>query len=972
MQRITAFAIVLLIGTSAAAQTTTAMLSGRVSTANMPLAGVLVTISSPALQGTRSLETSEEGTYSFVAVPPGEYRVTFAKSGLQAMAKSVALHVADLQRVDADLQPGMSEEITVIPERVGGLDSIQLASTFEQSLVNSLAMGRGITDIARLAAGVHDSGPTRQLSIHGAASNENLYMVNGAVITEGRRNQPQNLFIEDAIQETTILSGAVSAEFGRFTGGVVNVITKSGGNELSGSVRDNISNDSWTAKTSATTELSHLDEINHDYEATLGGRIIRDRLWFFVAGRSAQRAEQRQTALTNHGYTYRNDESRLELKATASLGSNQTLIGSYLDVDSLQENSNALPVTELRGLFDIDQPHSLLTAHYSAILPRAVVLEAQYTQKSFDLIGGGTDPTLRGGTNFQGIGTGTSTGAPMLCSVCATNERNNRELALKATTFHASPRFGTHSVVAGASDFRENGATDYHQSASEFFVSTPIEVVGGVAYPVMIPGESTIVWEPVFDPTVGNAFVTRSAYINDRVDLGRHWNVSLGIRYDRSTGHGEAGDDQAEGSAWSPRLGVVYDHGGDRRNQFSLSFGRYAAKIDQFVGDQATNGGKPSFFEWLYDGPELNTDGALLSPDEVLQEIFDWFESIGGTENTDDLLFASSPLSRVIEDRLRTPVMDEVTLGYGRTFGQTGIVRLDLIRRRWHDFYSLRRTPETGTITDPISGLVFDREILENNDDGLSRDYEGAALQGSWRAGALQVGGNYTWSRLHGNVESDDPNGAVSVQSPVAYYNEYTGFPQFAEEGWLSADERHRANLWAAWRFPNRFVDVETSVLQTYHSGRRYSASGSIDMRPFVTNPGYEFPPNFQNYRFSDRGELQLDAIRATSIGVNLSKRIAAVEAFLDTDLINVFNEQGVESTAGVNTMVRTNRNDRNLAMFNPFTETPVECPQGVSTASAECKGITHYQLNPLFGTTQRKESYQLPRTIRVSVGVRF
>jgi hypothetical protein len=975
MKRIAAFVILiiaLVVASPSKAQTTTATLNGRVTTAGLPLSGALVTISSPALQGTRSAETSEEGTYSFVAVPPGEYRVTFAISGLQTMAKSVVLHVAEAKRVDAQLQPGMSEELTVIPEMLGAVDSVQLSTTFEQSLVNALPMGRGITDITRLAPGVQDSGPNRQLTIHGAPSNENLYMVNGAVITEGLRNQPQNLFIEDAIQETTILSGAVSAEYGRFTGGVVNVITRSGGNEFSGSVRDNIANDDWTAKTPAENELDHLDEVNHDYEATLGGRIIRDRLWFFVAGRSSQRTERRQTALTNHAYTFRAEDSRLEVKGTASLGANQTLIGSYLDVDSTQQNASGL-VAELGSLFGLDQPHSLLATNYSAILPRAVVVEAQYTQKSFDLSGGGLDTSRIGGTVIEDLDTGNSFGAPALCGVCGAHSRDNRELAVKATMFHATPRFGSHSLVAGASDFRESGGGDAHQTPSDFTIVTFAEVVNGSVYPVMIPGESTILWQPILTPSVGNAFTTRSAYVNDRVDFGSHWNLSLGIRYDRSTGHDEAGDAQAEGSAWSPRLGVVYDLGGDRRNQFSLSFGRYAAKIDQFVGDQASPGGDPALFEFLYDGPELNTDGTLIPTAEVLRTVFDWFESVGGTANTDFLLGAQSTFSRVIEDPLRAPVMDEVTVGYGRQLGSNGTVRLDLIQRRWHDFYALRVTRDNGTLTDPVGGFVFDRVILENNDAGLHRKYDGAALQGSWRAGALQVGGNYTYSRLRGNVESESPgSGAIALQSPVLYYPEYTGYPAFAEDGWLAADVRHRGNLWVAWQFPNRFANLEATMLQSYHSGRRYSASGQIEVRPFVTNPGYKLPPNFQNYRFSDRGGLQVDAISSTSIGINLSRRIAAVEAFLDTDIINVFNEHGVETPSGINTTVRTNRTDRNLATFNPFTTEPVECPQDVPSASAQCKGIAHYQLHPLFGTPTRKEAYQLPRTFRLSLGIRF
>ena len=105
-------------------------------------------------------------------------------------------------------------------------------------------------------------------------------MVNGAVVNENLRGSILNMFIEDAIQETTILTGAISAEYGRFTGGVVNSITKSGGNEFSGSLRDSITNPSWSAS-SFEGQPDFTDEIIHVYEATAGGRIIRDRLFFF-------------------------------------------------------------------------------------------------------------------------------------------------------------------------------------------------------------------------------------------------------------------------------------------------------------------------------------------------------------------------------------------------------------------------------------------------------------------------------------------------------------------------------------------------------------------------------------------------------------------------------------------------------------------------------------------------------------------
>ena len=83
----------------------------------------------------------------------------------------------------------------------------------------------------------------------GALSFESQYLINGVVVNENLRGQALNLFIEDAIQETKISTGAISAEYGRFGGGVVNMITKSGGNTFSGSFRTTFNNDGWRSLT---------------------------------------------------------------------------------------------------------------------------------------------------------------------------------------------------------------------------------------------------------------------------------------------------------------------------------------------------------------------------------------------------------------------------------------------------------------------------------------------------------------------------------------------------------------------------------------------------------------------------------------------------------------------------------------------------------------------------------------------------
>ncbi len=127
---------------------------------------------------------------------------------------------------------------------------------------------------------------------------ENLFMVNGVVINENIRGQGVPLVIEDAVQETTVSTGAISAEFGRFSGGVVNAVTKSGGNRFSGSFRTSLTNDDWRALTPQAGDVK-VDDTVPMYEFTGGGPIAKDHLWFFGAGRLVDLVLSRQTTTTN-------------------------------------------------------------------------------------------------------------------------------------------------------------------------------------------------------------------------------------------------------------------------------------------------------------------------------------------------------------------------------------------------------------------------------------------------------------------------------------------------------------------------------------------------------------------------------------------------------------------------------------------------------------------------------------------------
>ena len=186
------------------------------------------------------------------------------------------ISAAQTSVADVSMELGVvSEEIVVVGQQGNISETNTGASTVTGSEIDKLAINRDVVSAVNLSAGVSDTGfgSSASPSIAGAATFENLWLINGVEINENIRGDVLPLFIEDAIQETTTAVSSVSAEYGRFTGGVVNAITKSGGNQWEGSLRTSFTNKTWEAKTPLSAEP--ISKINETYEGTLGGFLGR-------------------------------------------------------------------------------------------------------------------------------------------------------------------------------------------------------------------------------------------------------------------------------------------------------------------------------------------------------------------------------------------------------------------------------------------------------------------------------------------------------------------------------------------------------------------------------------------------------------------------------------------------------------------------------------------------------------------------
>jgi len=169
-------------------------------------------------------------------------------------------------------------------------------------------------------------------------------------------------------------------------------------------------------------------------------------------------------------------------------------------------------------------------------------------------------------------------------------------------------------------------------------------------------------------------------------------------------------------------------------------------------------------------------------------------------------------------------------------------------------------------------------------------------------------------------------------------------------------------------------------VRQRFDSGQSYSAIGNIDASGrvvtfpgLITNPGYirNQLGNTHDYFFSDRGEFRADDETNTDLSLNYTLPIWKVQLFAIAQLFNAFDDDAVIVP---NATVRTRRNNgaaSGLIAFNPFTASPIECPQGAPAATCTSLGA-HWQKATTFGTPTSTASYQIPRTYQFSLGLRF
>jgi len=270
------------------------------------LAGVTVVATSPALQGTASAITEADGTYKITNLPPGSYVVTFYYADITVRRTNVQVSISKVTpafvKIDQNQAQGEVIEIKGTPN----IDTTSTSQgvTLDQNYTRNIPVpGRTFEDALGAAAGT--SGDDLGVSFSGSTSLENQYVVDGVNTTGLTYGTVGSPVINEFIEEIEVITGGYQAEYGRATGGVVNVVTQSGTNEFHGTVFSAVTSDTLakdpTRTPSQATPIDASNKLLYDlsFGFTLGGPIIKDKLWFFV-GFAPRLGAARTTRITKH------------------------------------------------------------------------------------------------------------------------------------------------------------------------------------------------------------------------------------------------------------------------------------------------------------------------------------------------------------------------------------------------------------------------------------------------------------------------------------------------------------------------------------------------------------------------------------------------------------------------------------------------------------------------------------------------
>jgi hypothetical protein len=821
------------------------------------LPGATVTVSSPALiGGPRAAESGTDGTFAFLGLDPGLYALEVELSGFRtARLEGVRVNLDHATAVFPRLETGeLREQITVSAERPV-IDPTQVASgqVFTAEFVNRSSIGaddRNYQSVVGSAAGVITTEITADPKVFGSTVGENVYLIDGLDTTDPYTATYGTNFNFDAIQEVSLLTAGFEAEYGRATGGVVNIVTKSGGNDFHGTFDTRYRNDSFAAKG------QHFDPEAAGHSsfmlpaATLGGPLLHDQLWFFS---SAALEDQKLTPTDSPTVNHLRSEDYLG-KLSWQIDPRWRAVFKASSSPAILTDFNASQFVEPAAAATERQRAMIYQGDLSALLSSRMVWELQLGDNERRV----SDGPASGDLTTPGV----VDQATQISSVNYTTIQSSARRRLEAQTsltYLAAGPGGDHELKAGASYGHLSLATLSNVPGGGIYTDN-----GGLSLFSATP------WLPSATYTGGIA----GGYLQDAWQPLAALTVKAGLRYDDVTYHNEVGSRVADLHSLQPRLGVAWDPGGDARTVVRGSYGL-------FMHPGALSVPLYSRLTYAPTSRYLSCSNVvatgLTDPAAIAARCQSFAAANGGTVIADPLhrdpygyafLDVLNTAPNVVDPNLRPTVAHELTAGVQQRLGERSALDLTWIYKKTRDILE-------DTCVENLQGLTADPGLLHcpykvlTNPAAARRDYHGLVLRLDSRAGDwLYLVASYTYALSKGSVEYTQGAGSEFDVFPVHFVNTY---------GFLSDDVRHRVKLKGFFKLPGQ---VSIGFNAIYQSPFDYSVLEALA------------PPLYGNEFLEPRGSRRANSTLYTEIEVRKAFQLGRLELELIGSVENVLGNQ--------------------------------------------------------------------------------
>lgn len=786
--------LIVLLSTSAYAATTGSLTGTVFDLDGTVLPGAAVEIASLSLiSGVLHTLSGADGRFRFSLLPVGAYSAEASMAGFAPSAAEVRVALDRVASITFRMQPlDFSGEIE-IGASVPLVDTSQVSTgvVVDDGYLQRATVGvdqRQYLRLTWLAPGV-----TGQ-SVLGGTWGDNAYLVDGMNTTDPADGGWGSLFPFDAIQEMSLQTGGYEAEFGLATGGVLNLVTKSGGNQFRGSLDLRWRDPQWVE---SGEHFDGREQANgkRTASATLGGPVLRDRLWFFVS------AEYTEESVQFAGYNFpweRNGGSWIAKLSWQIAPSHRLVLRTSRDPATIV-GANAGERIDPSASSTIDFGGPVWLAELNSVLGESVLLNLQAGTFSSSWH---PQPT-HGDSGRSGHINNDTDVLSHSSGMVWTDDRRRSDLRVNAT-FFVDDFAGSHEIKAGLEYSDQFFEYTYWLTGGALFFDTTEPPNGDY---IDLNGDGYFndyaeIWEPLEtarEPRTTRADV-RTLFVQDAWRPHHNLTVKPGIRLDsvQHTNHsGEAVDDLER---WQPRLGIAWDLLGDARHVLRLSAGRFMdpsalslagfASWDRVVAEYTTL----EYFCNLYSicSPE---SGGLPEPifftnGEGIEYVL--YSTRGGVSGS------WATVDQLGFDRLKAPYADQFVVAYETQLAQETSLELTWITKNtemliedtcignewvWGaaPFPSLD-DPDTWTRGGDCSSMVL------ANIPGLERRYTAYVARLESRTNRSHLLASYTWSDSRSNT----------VAGPMWYmFDNVDYFPVgfYNHEGFSPEHRRHRLKL---------------------------------------------------------------------------------------------------------------------------------------------------------------------------------